>query len=90
MKYTQQERALWQSLFSTALEFEKVAPWRWMTDGQIFGVRNPETQEIGWCCVMGRSGMHYALGIFRGDSGLASHRRMYAFGPETNHYNPNA
>jgi hypothetical protein len=89
MKYTYQERALWQSLFNTATEFEKVAPWRWMNDGHIFGVRNPETKEIGWCCIMGNGGQHFALGVYRGDKGLTSLQRMFETESNAHHYNPN-
>ncbi|MBW3625638.1 MAG: hypothetical protein KY468_19770 [Armatimonadetes bacterium] len=57
-------------LFEAARSFKFVEPWDWMFDSDLFGVRNPETGEIGYCCVMGNLGEHYALAVYRGSEGL--------------------
>lgn len=64
---TEQE---WRELYRAADAFKKLAPWEWMLDSDIFGVRNPETGEIGYGCVMGNLGEHFALGLYLGDEGL--------------------
>ncbi len=64
---TEQE---WRDLYRAAGTFKQLAPWEWMLDSDIFGVRNPETGEIGYCCVMGNLGEHFALGLYLSDDGL--------------------
>ena len=60
----------WKELYTAALEFKELAPWDWMHDCDIFGVKNPENGEIGYCCIMGAAGEHYALGLYLGSEGL--------------------
>ncbi|MBN1660758.1 MAG: hypothetical protein JXA93_20350 [Anaerolineae bacterium] len=60
----------WQRLYEAAVAFKKAAPWEWMYEDELFGVRNPETGEIGWVSVMGQAGEHYALALYLGAEGL--------------------
>lgn len=60
----------WKELYSAAMEFKELKPWEWMYDSDIFGVQNPETDEIGFCCVMGRAGEHFAMSVYLGSEGL--------------------
>ncbi len=60
----------WKALYEAALEFKELAPWNWMYDTDIFGVKDPVSGEIGYCCIMGAAGEHYALGLYSGSEGL--------------------
>ena len=66
----------WQALFAAAGEFYKLRPWEWMEDSELFGVLNPETGEIGYCCVMGNLGELLALGVYLGTDGLETYLMM--------------
>ena len=60
----------WKTLYETALEFKELAPWNWMYDTDIFGVKDPVSGEIGYCCIMGAIGEYYALALYSGSEGL--------------------
>lgn len=66
----------WSELYRVAVAFRDLAPWRWMWDADMFGVRNPETGEIAYCSIMGRLGEHFALAACEGSEGLAGLWRM--------------
>lgn len=66
----------WQALYEAAAGFFKLRPWEWMEDSELFGVLNPETGEIGYCCVMGNLGELLALGVYLGTDGLETYLMM--------------
>ncbi len=47
-----------------------------MTDDQIFGVRNPKTSEIGYCCIIGNLGQELGIIVYTGTDGLSSYQRI--------------
>ena len=61
----------WIDLYETARMFKELAPWQWMEDSDVFGVENPESYEIGYCCVMGTLGEVLGLLVYLGSEGLA-------------------
>ncbi len=66
----------WRALYDAADELKALAPWEWMFDSDLFAVRDPASEQIGYCCVMGNLGEHYALAVYLGADGLRGYREV--------------
>src|SRR5215470_15005269 len=56
----------WGKLYAVAGRVKEMAPWKWMMEDNVFGVRNPERDEIGFVSVMGSGGEHLAVALYQG------------------------
>lgn len=66
----------WRALYEAAIHFKQMAPWDWMWDTDIFGVKNPVDGEIGYCCVLGRKGEFFGLAVYLGTEGLEGYLKV--------------
>lgn len=66
----------WKELYDAALEFRKIEPWTCVRETDIFGVQNPLTDEVGYCCIMGEMGKVLAMAVYHGTEGLHSYLKI--------------
>jgi hypothetical protein len=67
-----------KALYRTADRIKELAAWQWMNESELFGVRNPETGEIGFVSVMGMAGEHFAVSVYLGAEGLEGFENLTA------------
>jgi uncharacterized protein DUF6930 len=60
----------WGRLYAAAGRVKEMSPWNWMMEGDVFGVRNPERDELGFVSVMGAGGEHFAVSLYQGAEAL--------------------
>lgn len=61
----------WRRLYAAAGRIAEIAPWQWMTETDIFGVRDTESDLVGFVSLMGRLGEHLAVAVYLEEVGLA-------------------
>ncbi len=61
----------WSRLYQAAIRVKEMAPWEWMFEADLFGVRNVDTGEVGFVSVMGTLGEHLSVAVYLGDEGLS-------------------
>lgn len=66
----------WAALYRAAAEFRAIEPWKFMTETDLFGVKNPHNGEAGYCCIMGELGEVLALSVYLGSDGLKGYRTI--------------
>ncbi len=59
----------WKALLKAADEFARLAPWTWMHDSELTGLRDPGTRDKLLCSILGRLGEVFGLLVFRRPTG---------------------
>jgi hypothetical protein len=71
----------WRGLYESAVRIKEISPWEWMTETDVFGVRSPESGELGFVSVMGLLGEHYAVSLYLGSEGIHGFLDLQEMGP---------
>ncbi|MFN3739940.1 MAG: DUF6930 domain-containing protein [Thermodesulfovibrionales bacterium] len=66
----------WKKLYKTTLSLRGLEPWTYMEETDIFGVCDPESGIIGFCCIIGSWKEALGLIVYRGKAGLESYRKL--------------
>jgi hypothetical protein len=74
--HTEISAGQWRELIHSALAFAEATPWKWMDDGQVIGIVHPQTQEKGYCSIMGRESEFKALALYPGRLGWWSYLQI--------------
>jgi hypothetical protein len=59
-------REAWRRLYTLAGKVRALAPWQWMSENDIFGVRASSRDEPMFVSVMGETGQHLAIAAYLG------------------------
>ena len=74
----------WHRLYEAAVRLKELSPWKWMTETDVFGVKDPKTEEIGFVSVMGLLGEHYAVSLYPNPRALYDFWALEEAGPQIN------
>jgi hypothetical protein len=66
----------WKTLYDAAIEFRKIEPWEWVNETDVFGIQNPKSGEVGYCCIMGELGEVLAMAVYLGTEGLQGYKQI--------------
>lgn len=59
----------WKALLAAADDFNRLAPWGWMHDSHVIGMRHPVTHEVLLGSILGRLRTVFALLLYRRPAG---------------------
>lgn len=73
---SKQSADTWKAFYEVAIAFRDLAPWKWMHDSDLFAIKDPESGEVNYCCIMGNAGEVFALGLYLGYEGFGSYIKL--------------
>ncbi len=82
MKQEQPTQAEWRSLFDVSARVKELAPWEWMMEDEVFGVRDDEAGVTGFVSVMGAGGEHFAIALYPDPAALFAFLDLHDLGNE--------
>ncbi len=54
----------WRRLYSAATRVREMEPWKWMEEGDLFGVKVPGHDSVAFVSVMGMLGEYHAIAVY--------------------------
>ncbi|MFC2116939.1 DUF6930 domain-containing protein [Bacteroidota bacterium] len=68
---------LWHRMYSLAKDIYNLAPWNWLYEDDIFGVKMPYSGQIHFISVMGSAGDFTAISAYKGSRALQQFSELY-------------
>ena len=62
----QQDQIL-KKIYSFAIEIQKLAPWQWMYESELFGIQLPDAHSTWFPSIMGSAGQFLAISFYEGE-----------------------
>ncbi len=60
----------WRRLYDLAGQIKQLAPWEWMTEEDLFGVADPDSDQLMFISIMGMLGEHTSVSAYLGENAL--------------------
>lgn len=67
---------LWRRIYSLAKDIYNLAPWNWLYESDVFGVKIPNTDRIYFVSIMGSGGEFQAISAYRGTKALGQFNQL--------------
>jgi len=67
---------MWRRLFTLAAKVREMEPWLWVEETDIFGVKDPESDNVVFVSVMGLLGEYHAVALYCGVKALSQFWQM--------------
>ncbi len=75
-KYQDPLPLVWTPLYEAARKLNTLKPWAWLIEQDIFGVQDPQTGEVGYCCVMGELEAVFGMAVYPGAEGFETYATL--------------
>lgn len=60
----------WRRLYDLAGQVKQLSPWEWMTEEDLFGVADPDSDTVMFVSVMSMLGEHTSVSAYLGEAAL--------------------
>lgn len=80
-QYLEIPREIWSALYQAADQYFSAQPWKHFDDTHLFGIQDPRTKDVSYCCVLGAAESTYGLLAYRGERPLSQHQMLLDSNP---------
>lgn len=77
MTQTEPTPEQYRDLYEAAARVHQMAPWEWLDEEKIFGIRPAGTDQTAWISLLGMLGQYHAVLVLRGDLALRWFRQLH-------------
>lgn len=66
----------WNQLYQVADRVYELKPWEFIDDTELFGIQDPISGELGYCCILGGATELIGIALYRGTQGLRVYEKI--------------